>query len=127
MPDWLTLDPYRVRLDRLQRLFVCVLVLAALIGFGASLFGPHLIGPSRWMARLPYLLPGGVFLLLAPFMVAHQMTIRRQARAANFKLCPACRYSLVDQGNSSVRCTECGFLGEARLVETTWKQYCGVR
>ncbi len=127
MGNTLQNDRYAIRLDATQRAIIATQIVVSILWIGFVCV--FLDGPTAPVAAVVKVfgVPVLVYLGMLPITIVHERSIRRSARDARFRICPTCHYPTRAEGMNSLRCTECGFLGDARMVESAWAQWCGVR
>ena len=115
-------DPYRVRFGPFQCWALAILAASCVLAFG-------LIWYFRQDRAVAWPIVSVLVIGLLWDLIGARPTRKQKETAAKagFRRCPSYHYPLVETGRFSLRCTECGFLGDASLVETTWKRWCGVR
>ncbi|HVU62849.1 MAG TPA: hypothetical protein VHC70_02640 [Phycisphaerales bacterium] len=117
-----TINPYEVRREWREYF----LPLLALVLFVLAMTSARMGHGSAGQLAVAALLAVASLTVL---IIGATLSIKRKHRVidARYRLCPSCFYPMIPEGAESLRCTECGVLGDTDLIEHAWREYCRIR
>jgi hypothetical protein len=117
-----TINPYEVRREWWEY-FLPLLALALFVLAMTSARMGH--GSAGQLAVAALLAVASLTVLI----IGATLSIKRKHRVidARYRLCPNCFYPMIPEGAGSLRCTECGVLGNSEMIEHAWRTYCRVQ
>ncbi len=114
-------DPSRIVRRFYMRMFLPMLLVAVLSTTAGLLKLPHIwpIGDAMPAVMIGM---GVVLILWLSAIVLWEKRLVQKLRAADYKLCPHCRYDLTGH-ESLFNCPECGEAYDIKKIQAAWKSF----